>query len=138
MIFADKGETIYTTETVYSDETGLPVRQLTWLGSVLQSPPDDTPAQVLFDDFGRVHEMVWWHKGEEHRDPKKGPAVIKLNPDNGIHILERYELAGKISRSSTEPALICRDRTTGKVTLVEYYLDGVRLSQSPSGVDPDP
>lgn len=134
----DEGETVYTTETVYSEETGLPVRQLTRLDGTLQSPPDDTPAQVLFDDFGRVREMVWWDQGKEHRDPKKGPAIIKVDPDSGVHTVERYKVKGRTSRSVSEPAFICRMPETGEITRLKYYQDGVELPNPTQDIDPEP
>lgn len=138
VIYADEGETVYTTETVYSDETGLPLRQLTWLDGELQSPPDDTPAQILFDESGRVREMVWWDQGKEHRDPKKGPAIIEVDPDSGTHTMERYKVAGKTSRSTSEPAFICRNRENGEITRLKFYLNGVELPDPAQDIDPNP
>lgn len=137
-MYAAEDETVYRTETVYNDRTGLPIRQLTTLNGMLQSPPDDTPAQVLFDEHGRVREMVWWHRGKEHRDPSAGPAVIKLNPKNGVHAVERYKMHGETSRSRNEPALIVRHPDTGEIELVEYYVHGVRVTAHSNDIDPRP
>jgi len=138
VIYSKEGETVYQTETVYNDETGLPVRQLTRLGGVLQSPPDDTPAQVLYDEQGRIIEKVWWDDNKEHRDKNKGPAVIKINPENGTHIIERYKNRGKNSRSRTEAAYIARDPNSGQIIRTAYYLDGIELQPSTKGLDRRP
>jgi len=138
VIFAEDGETIYQTEVVYNDKTGLPVRQLTTLNGVLQSPPDGTPAQVLYDEHGRVREEVWWHAGREHRDPRVGPALIKYNPENGVRYVERYMVDGRSSRTPSEPALIIRDRVTGKMTETAIFLHGVEQKIATQEVDPEP
>jgi len=135
VIFFKEGiETVYQTETVYDDVTGLPVRQLTTLNDVLQSPPDDTPAQVLFDEQGRIREMVWWDNGKEHRDIDKGPAKIKINPENGVHVVERFKRHGETTRSRAEPALVIRDPDTGEVVRNAFYVDGVEVS--PQFIEP--
>lgn len=136
MIFSKAGETVYRTETVYDDATGLPVRQLTWKDDKLQSPPDDSPAQVLFDREGQIREMVWWEDGKEHRDITKGASTIKINPKTGVHTQERYMIAGELSRSLSEPAIICRHPETGLVTRVEYFVQGVRVPHPPPVIDP--
>ncbi len=138
MIYTDKGEKSYQTETVYNEQTGLPVRQLTKLDGLLQSPPDDTPAQVLFDDQGRIREMVWWDQGKEHRDVMKGPAKVKINPENGVHILECYRLENNLSRTRTEPALIQRDPESGEVIRCEFHLHGVKITHHLTELDPNP
>jgi hypothetical protein len=122
---ANKGQTAYITVTVYDDETGFPVFQHTYLNGVLQSPPDDSPAYVLYDDLGRVREMIWHDSGSIGR--VGGPATIKLNPENGIHILESYVVNSVRTRSATEPAVIVRDPQSGKTLKCEYYLNGKKL-----------
>lgn len=138
MIFADEGETVYQTQTVYNDRTGLPVRQLTTLDGVLQSPPDGSPAQVLYDNRGRIREEVWWHAGKEHRDPQIGPAVLKYDPDTNVCYVERFMVNGNISRTPTEPALIVRDRTTGQVVEEAIFLHGIEQKAATTPVDPEP
>ncbi|GAA6176733.1 hypothetical protein NBRC116593_26520 [Sulfitobacter pacificus] len=128
MIYCKKGESVFVTETVFDDETGLPTRQLTTLNGVLQSPPNDTPARVVFDDLGRICEMAWYSAGQEHRDLSKGPAVVEINPDNGICISERFKIKGNTSRSRSEPALLIRNEETGDLIGTAYYLDGVEIA----------
>lgn len=129
---------MFQTQTVYDDRTGLPVRQLTTLNGVLQSPPDGSPAQVLYDNLGRIREEVWWHAGKEHRDPQVGPAVLKYDPDTKIRYVERYMVKGHISRTPTEPALIVRDRTTGQIVEEAIFLHGLEQETSSGPVDPEP
>jgi len=138
VIYSKEGETVYQTETVYNDETGLPVRQMTRLNGILQSPPNDTPAQVLFDYKGRVIEKVWWDNNQEHRDILKGPAVIKINPENGVHIFEHFKKRGENSRSRTEPAFIARNPNTGEVSRTAYYVGGEELKLPARGLVPKP
>jgi hypothetical protein len=117
VINAKEGEDVYVTETIYNRETGLPVFQRTTLNGKRESPPDGSPAEIGYDEHGRVERLEWYHQGERHRDKDVGPAVIIINPENGIHVVERFQHHGK--SPSPDPALgpdlIVRNRDTGEI-----------------------
>ena len=112
---------IYTIEVGRDSETGLPRWQVIRLDDKLHSPPDGRPAQIVFDDHGRPTEMGWFHENLYHRTT--GPALVKVNPSNGICVYEEHRVFGKSHRSWSEPALICRDADTGETIAAHYFVD---------------
>ena len=114
----------YTLTVLRDGETGLPRAMTIRLGGQygkIQSPPDGRPAHVLFDEQGRVKQMGWYHQNTYHR--ADGPALLKVNPDNGVVYYEEYRLHGKTHRSYSEPDWTERDPRTGEVQSEYYFVD---------------
>lgn len=123
MLKAKEGEDVYVTETIYNRETGLPVFRRITLNGLRESPPDGSPSEISYDDQGRPDRMEWHHVDEWHRED--GPSVIHLNPENGVHIIERFHHHGEPRNRALGPSRISRDRDSGEIvsTLDESDLD---------------
>lgn len=119
MIKLSPNEEVYTTHTVFNKETGQPVYQETRLGEVKQSPPDDTPATVDFDEDGNQTTLMWFYDDNPHRE--SGPAVVKIDPRTGVWVWERFLTHGVPRDSSIGPNLVTRDKDSGEVTFSGNY-----------------
>lgn len=117
---------VFTLEVGRDIETNLPRWQNTWQNEKLHCAADGRPAQVIFDDLGRPEEMGWFSENRYHR--VNGPALVKLNPENGICIYEEYRLFGKAHRSFSEPAIIQRDKDSGEIISEQYFVDDQEVS----------
>lgn len=117
----DLVEERYTLTVLRDGETGLPRAMTIRLGDKygkLHSPPDGRPAFVSFDEHGRVEEMGWYENDSYHRIG--APALMKINPNNGVVFYEEYRNHGLIHRSYSEPAWTERDPKSGEIE-GEYY-----------------
>lgn len=118
----------------------MPVYQRTTLDGLRESPPDGSPSEVGYDEQGRPERLEWHHLDKRHRDRSVGPAVILLNPENGIHVVERFQHHG--ASPSSDPALgpdlIVRDRDTGEIirqsheSEVDYSNPATRIKPAPT------
>ena len=129
MIYNEEGESVYTTETVYDDETGLPRRQITTLNGLKHAPPDGSPSQVAFDREGRATEKIWHAFGEEHR--LDGPAAIVLFPETGVHMTEDFMIKGHPRPSGQGPCRIRRNE------LGEVWQQEFSSEENPSPENPN-
>lgn len=128
---------VFSLEVGHDSETGLLRWQTTRLNGKLHSAPDGRPAHIVYDDAGNPIEMAWFYKDRYHR--VGAPALIKLNPDNGVHIYEEYRCFGEMHRSHSEPALISRDPINGDVKSTAFYVDGKEINPVPPNLlDPAP
>lgn len=100
------------------EDTNLPRWMTIKFGNELHSPPDGRPSHVLFDVQGRPYQFSWHHFNTLHRED--GPARLKINPDNGVHVREEFRNVFKSDWSPDDVSTIIRDKDTGN-TLVEYY-----------------
>ena len=114
----EEGQECYVTETIYDKETKLPVFQRTLLNGLKETPPDGSPSQIIFDAHGRPQKMSWHKQDKSHNED--GPAELTVNPDNGIHTVERYVIDGKPRHPSLGPHYIVRDRNTGVLRKQEF------------------
>lgn len=131
MIDADKEES-YLCEVVYNKATKLPVRQIFTLNGLMESPPDDRPAETHFDDRGQPKRMIWRSEDIPHRDPSLGPAMIVMHETTRVNLIEHYKFNGLSHRSEFEPAYIERDER-GNIVRTEYYLHGNKISPPAAG-----
>jgi hypothetical protein len=106
-------EDVYVTETTYNRETGLPVFRRTSLNGMRESPPDDSPSVVHYDSLGRPDRMEWYRQGQPHREA--GPSVIYINPENGVHVIERFYHHGVARDRALGPSKITRDHDSGEI-----------------------
>lgn len=111
MIYVEEGEEVYTTETVYNSETGLPRRQTTRLNGMLHAPPDGSPSQVAWDDQARITHKYWHVLDLEHRIDN--PSSIVFRPD-GTRKTECFMIHGK-PRPADQGAYIVRLDKSGTV-----------------------
>lgn len=111
----------YVTKTKYHRETGLPISQRTFLHDKLQTPPDDSPSEVLFDEFGRPQYLTWHEAGVTHREGK--PAIVELNPESGEPWVEGFFTRGRPIHRSIGPYRIVRDWDSGEVVKQIRYGD---------------
>ncbi|TPW33116.1 hypothetical protein FJU08_00675 [Martelella alba] len=110
------------------EETNLPRWMTIKLGGKLHSPPDGRPSHVLFDAEGRPYEFVWHHLNYPHR--KNGPSKLRINPDNGIHVMEEFNDVFQ-TPSADDVAYIARDKDTGATLRVAHMRDLETFSPPP-------
>ena len=127
MLIVDEGEDVYVTETIYNRETRLPVYQRMLLGGALQAPPDGSPSEIHFDELGRPAHFAWHDQDKHHRID--GPALLSINPDNDVHILEDFVINGKYRSPSDGPYRIVRDKDSGEIT--ETFYDSIYHEPNP-------
>lgn len=133
MLVGQKGQTVYEVSEVYDDETGvLRMRQIR-LDGKRQAPSDDTPSHAAFDEHGRPLFFEWHSDDVLHRT--EGPSQIRLNPKNGIHVLEVFEQSGRPRPGHLGPYTIHRDKETGEVTF-RVGADGNPLPLDSSNPEP--
>ena len=113
MKYVKPSEDVYVTETVYDRDTGLRTFQRTTFNGLRQSPPDDSPSEIVFDKLGRPQQLEWHHKDELHRTT--GPATVFRNTESGIHTSERFYTAGRPRDPLLGPQVIRRDSRTGEI-----------------------
>ena len=113
MLYLEERQLVYVTETIYDRETGLPVFQRTLLNGEQHTPPDGSPSEIGFDHLGRPERLEWREHGRRHR--LNGPASIRINPENGVHVVESFLIEGKPRDPRFGPSRIVRDRHTGQI-----------------------
>lgn len=133
MVRVPEEEDVYVTETTFNRKTGLPVFRRTSLNGALESPPDDSPSLVHYDELGRPDRMEWHRAGQWHRDP--GPSVVYINPDNGVHVVERFEHYGVARDLTYSPSRIVRDRDSGEISN-QYNDTALKSSKLPPSQKP--
>lgn len=121
----------YVTETKYSKETKLPVVQRTRLNGLLEAPPDGSPSEIAFGELGQPVKLVWHHQNYPHRDDE--PALIFLNPENGVHVSEYFFTMGSHREKAAGPFRIVRNHETGEVVreIFEGDPDFVETASNP-------
>lgn len=127
-------EEIFELKIGRSKDTGHPRWLTVRHDGKLNSPPDDRPAKIVYDEQGRAKELAWFRDNLYHR--QTGPALKRINPDNNVVTYEEHRWFGKMHRSHSEPALVERDPKTGKVTNALYFVDDNEVFPGrPSGLD---
>lgn len=112
-------EAIFEVKIQQNADTGIVVAEHWLLGGKGQSPPNDRPSTVLFDDEGRKKTLLWKASGELHRE--NGPAWIEFDPATGVRVQEQYFEHGQCHRPGRQPAHIQRDPHSGEITKVRYF-----------------
>lgn len=110
---------IYTVHIIRDERNGKIIEEF-WRRNGRLERPNDKPSIVKYDPIsGIIVEQFWHVSGITHRIG--GPAFIQTDPLSGVITKEYWCVDGKIHRGNGEPALIIRDRATGKVVRQEYY-----------------
>lgn len=121
---------VYQLEVGRNSETGLPRWLTIRLNGKLHSPPDDRPAQIVFDDQGRPKEMGWFHENLYHR--VSGSALQQFNPENNVKVYEEHRKFGELHRMGSKAAWIQRHPETGDVFVARYFIDGKEVDPKPA------
>ncbi|WP_144435942.1 hypothetical protein [Roseibium album] len=79
-----------------------------------EAPPDGSASEITFDDKGRPLDLGWHSKDLAHREG--AAASIRVNPENGVHIVEQFRTHGKYPARSFGYSVIVRDSETGRIT----------------------
>lgn len=102
VVYIGANEEMYVTRTFYNKETGKPTRQVTRnQAGQLHAPPDGTPSEVQFDDYGRPIELIWHSHNIEHREG--APSAILLYPETGQPKSEQFYINGQPISPSEGP-----------------------------------
>ena len=125
----------YELEIGYDKTTGLPKWLTIRREGQFDSPIDDRPAHVVFDELGRPSKFGWYSRGVLHRE--NGPASMTVDPDTGIVTVEDYRHQGTPHRSLREPAYIERDAKTGQVLLEMFFVKGMVINPKHLGPAPN-
>jgi len=119
------------------DATGNPRWVSIRLNGQLQSPTDEQPAHIVYDQHGRVKEFGWFQNNLYHRH--SGPALQRINPENKIVEYEEHRWLGMLHRSESEPALVVRDPNSGSVVDARFYQNDLEIEvKSSLKLDPKP
>lgn len=136
MININDDEFILMTETAYSEETGLPLRQETRTPTgLLHAPPNGDPSVVRFVD-GQPRTMIWHERGVEHRE--NGPSSVTLRPRSCQVMTEMFHIYGEPRPSDAGPFLV-RYRENGEVWRCEdadgHVYESIEVAIGPEGLD---
>lgn len=114
--------------------TGVAVEEEFWLDD--QEHNLSGPSFIKRTPQGTVVCEQWKQNGVVTREGDK-PAYWERNPETMVRTLEEYSLNGNLHREGG-PAIVERDASTGKVTAMRFFSNGVEVAQSDLPIDFQP